>query len=258
MKKFGLKKTLKITACIIGSILAVLFIAVVTHPLWVGPVASSVAESCVTEMAKSDFTVDGMNINLFTGKVRVQGVALKSPGEEKKDDAIKIRSIDVSFETASMVSDVQHINEIVVDDLHVYGDGTFSNLRTIVNNINEYLDAHPKDPNEKEKKLIIDRVVIKGLKFTYGVMPIPIPFDIVITDIGKDSEGVSEEDVIDTIVNKVCEAAEKVNKLLAHALKLAIEGGSVVADGVDAVKDAGGKAVDGMKKAADGIKGIFR
>jgi hypothetical protein len=151
----------------------------------------------------------------------------------------------------SMVSDVQRINEIIIDDLHIYGDVTFSNLRTIADNIEEYLAAHPKDPDEKESKLIIDKVVIKGLKFTYGVVSIPIPIDIVITDIGKESEGASEEDVVDIIVDKVCQAAEGTNKMLGKALRLAIEGGSMVAEGVDAVKDVGGKAVDG-------IKGMFK
>lgn len=246
-----MKKILKITAWFAGSIFAFLLVLILTHPLWVGSVASCVAESAVTVMAKSDFTIDGLDVNLFTGKVRVQGVALKSPDDAKKNDAVKIRSIDVSFETTSMVSDVQHINEIIIDDLHIYGDVTFSNLRTIADNIEAYLAAHPKDPDEKESKLIIDRVVIKNLKFTYGVMPISIPFDIVITDIGKDSEGASGEDVVDIIVGKVCQAAEGTNKMLGKALRLAIEGGSMVAEGVDAVKDVGGKAVDG-------IKGMFK
>lgn len=246
-----MKKILKIIAWFVGSIFAFLLVLILTHPLWVGSVASCVAESAVTVMAKSDFTIDGLDVNLFTGKVRVQGVALKSPDDAKKNDAVKIRSIDVSFETMSMVSDVQHINEIIIDDLHIYGDVTFSNLRTIADNIEEYLAAHPKDPDEKESKLIIDRVVIKNLKFTYGVMPISIPFDIVITDIGKDSEGASGEDVVDIIVGKVCQAAEGTNKMLGKALRLAIEGGSMVAEGVDAVKDVGGKAVDG-------IKGMFK
>lgn len=246
-----MKKILKIIAWFAGSIFAFLLVLILTHPLWVGSVASRVAESAVTVMAKSDFTIDGLDVNLFTGKVRVQGVALKSPDDAKKNDAVKIRSIDVSFETMSMVSDVQHINEIIIDDLHIYGDVTFSNLRTIADNIEAYLAAHPKDPDEKESKLIIDRVVIKNLKFTYGVMPISIPFDIVITDIGKDSEGASGEDVVDIIVGKVCQAAEGTNKMLGKALRLAIEGGSMVAEGVDAVKDVGGKAVDG-------IKGMFK
>lgn len=246
-----MKKILKIIAWFAGSIFVFLLVLILTHPLWVGSVASCVAESAVTVMAKSDFTIDGLDVNLFTGKVRVQGVALKSPDDAKKNDAVKIRSIDVSFETMSMVSDVQHINEIIIDDLHIYGDVTFSNLRTIADNIEEYLAAHPKDPNEKESKLIIDRVVIKNLKFTYGVMPISIPFDIVITDIGKESEGASGEDVVDIIVGKVCQAAEGTNKMLGKALRLAIEGGSMVAEGVDAVKDVGGKAVDG-------IKGMFK
>lgn len=246
-----MKKILKITAWFAGSIFAFLLVLILTHPLWVGSVASCVAESAVTVMAKSDFTIDGLDVNLFTGKVRVRGVALKSPDDAKKNDAVKIRSIDVSFETMSMVSDVQHINEIIIDDLHIYGDVTFSNLRTIADNIEAYLAAHPKDPDEKESKLIIDRVVIKNLKFTYGVMPISIPFDIVITDIGKDSEGASGEDVVDIIVGKVCQAAEGTNKMLGKALRLAIEGGSMVAEGVDAVKDVGGKAVDG-------IKGMFK
>lgn len=246
-----MKKILKITVWFAVSIFAFLLVLILTHPLWVGSVASCVAEPIVTEMVKSDFTIDDLDVNLFTGKVRVQGVALKSPDDAKKNDAVKIRSIDVSFETMSMVSDVRHINEIIIDDLHIYGDVTFSNLRTIVDNIEEYLAAHPKDPDEKESKLIIDRVVIKGLKFTYGVMPIPIPVDIVITDIGKESEGASEEDVVDIIVDKVCKAAEEANKMLGKALRLAIEGGSMVAEGVDAVKDVGGKAVDG-------IKGMFK
>lgn len=253
-----MKKILKITVWFAVSIFAFLLVLILTHPLWVGSVASCVAEPIVTEMAKSDFTIDDLDVNLFTGKVRVQGVALKGPDDAKKNDAVKIRSIDVSFETMSMVSDVRHVNEIVIDDLHIYGDVTFSNLRTIVDNIEEYLAAHPKDPDEKESKLIIDKVVIKGLKFTYGVMPISIPVDIVITDIGKESEGASEEDVVDIIVDKVCQAAEGTNKMLGKALRLAIEGGSMVAEGIESVKDAGGKAVDGMKKAADGIKGIFK
>lgn len=244
-------KMVKIVLRLFAALFAILLIAVLTHPLWVGSVASCVAESTMTEMTKSDFSIDDLDVNLFTGKVRVRGLALKSPEDAKKDSAVKIWSIDVSFEPMSMASDVRHINEITIEDFHIYGDVKFSNLRAIVDNIEEYLAAHPKDPDEKESKLIIDRIVIKGLKFTYGVMPISIPFDIVITDIGKESEGASEEDVVDIIVDKVCQAAEKTNKMLGKALRLAIEGGSIVAEGVEAVKDVGGKTVDG-------IKGLFK
>ena len=61
MKKSVLKKTLKITAWVIGSIFALLLVLILTHPLWVGSVASCVAESTVTEMTKSDFTIDDLD-----------------------------------------------------------------------------------------------------------------------------------------------------------------------------------------------------
>ena len=42
-----------------------------------------------------------------------------------------------------------------------------------------------------EKKVIIDRIVISGLKLQWGSIPVPVPFTLTLKDIGRDEGGVS-------------------------------------------------------------------
>lgn len=291
-----MKKAVKTTLYAVGAVLLLLIVALLAHPLWVGAAGCGVAKSVVPEMTKSEFLMDALNVNLYSGKVGVAGVALKNPGEAKDDDpAVALKALNVEFSTLSMLSSEKHIKEIVVEGLSIYGDVTFSNIRQIVANVDEYSgDEAEEDKEEPEKtesgdsKVVIDRIFITGTVFKWGAVKVVLP-DIELKDIGKAEGGVTEEGAFDTVVNAICDAADKVAVGSGKALKLAIEGGAMLADGVKVVSEAvgdaavkageiggqavdkageiggaavdkageiGGKAVEGVKKGLDGIKNL--
>lgn len=286
--KKKMKKSVKVTLWVVGGLFAFLFVAFLSHPLWVGPLGAGVARSIVPDMTKSEFQMDSLCVNLYSGKVCVDGVAVRNPGKAANDvPAISLKSLSVKFGTMSMISDEKHIEEIVVDGFRIYGDMTFSNLRQIVANINEYIGETPEEPEKEPAKVVIDRLFITGTVFKWGVVEVPLP-DIELKDIGKEEE-TTGEGVFDEVVTAVCDAADKVAVGSGKALKLAIEGGNKLAEGVKAVTGAvgeaagkageiggaaidkageiggaavdkageiGGAAVDGVKKGLDGIKNL--
>lgn len=263
-----MKKIIKGVVWTVCAVLSLLILSALIHPLWVGPTGAAVARSIVPDMTKSEFGMDALGINLYSGTVFTEGVNVKNPGDAKID-AVSLKAFRVTFSSASMLTDERHINEIVIDGLKVYGDKTFSNLREIVANINEYV-GEEKDEDEKSgSKLLIDRVFITGTEFKWGIVKVSLP-DIELKDIGKNG-AVSDEEAFTAIVDAICAAADKVALGLGKTLKIAIEGGGMIADGIKAVTDAvggnaaevGSKAADGTKKAAaglrktvEGIKGI--
>lgn len=280
-----MKKVIKWTVRIVAYAFVFLLIALLAHPLWVGSTGCGIAKSVVPEMTKSEFLMDALNVNLYSGKVGVAGVALKNPGEAKDDDpAVALKALNVEFSTLSMLSSEKHIKEIVIEGLSIYGDVTFSNIRQIAANVDEYSGDdteekkdEPEETEESDSKVVIDRIFITGTVFKWGAVKVALP-DIELKDIGKDEGGVTEEGAFDTVVNAICDAADKVAVGSGKALKLAIEGGAMLAEGVKVVSETvgdaaakageiggqavdkageiGGKAVEGVKKGLDGIKNL--
>lgn len=242
-----MKKFVKWTLSIVGCVLVFLLIALLAHPLWVGPAGCAVAKSIVPDMTRSEFLMDALDVNLYSGNVGVAGVALMNPGEARYDDpAVTLKALTVEFNTLSMLSSEKHIREIVIDGLGVYGDVTFSNIRQIVANVDEYsgdnveVEDKKDEPNETEKsdsKIVIDRVFITGTVFKWGAAKVVLP-DIEIKDIGREDDGVTEDGAFDAVVTAICDAADEVAVGSGKALKLAIESSAILADGVKAVTEA--------------------
>lgn len=283
-----MKKFLKGVIWTVCAILLFIVLLFMIHPLWVGPTGAGVARSVVPDMTKSDFGLDALGVNLYSGKVSINGVSVKNPGDAKTE-AVSLKALNVTLSTTSMLTDERHINEIVIDGLKVYGDMTFSNLRQIVANINEYLGEEKEEPEESKAKLVIDRVFITGTEFKWGLVKVSVP-DIELKDIGKDKEA-TNEDVFKSVLDALCAAADKVVAGSGKALKFAIESGNKLAEGVKAVSGAvsnaagavgdtgaktvkevneaaaavgekavevGGQAVEGVKKGLDGVKNILK
>lgn len=263
-------KTVKRVVWICCAILLFLAFFLIIHPVWVGPTGACVARSIVPDMTKSEFGLESLGVNLYSGKVGIDGLSVKNPGDANTE-AIGLKALKVELSTVSMLTNERHINEIVIDGLKINGDKTFSNLRQIVANINEYVGEEKEEPEKSEARMVIDRILITGTEFKWGVVKIALP-DIELKDIGKE-EPVDGEGAFSAIVDAVCAAADKVAVGLGKALKIAIEGGGLIVDGIKAVSGAvtdvagdlggkaaevGGKAVDGLKSGLDGVKGLFK
>lgn len=295
MSKRG-KKILKWFLWSMAGLLTLVMVAVLTLPLWIGSVVTGVANKVVPEVTKTGFHLGEFGLNPYTGSVHVGDMQLQNPsrffaGSEEKapsegilgavtdtlgkavdaatdficsssTNAVALTAVDVKLSTTSLLTDTIHIEEIVVKDLYVYGDLTFSNIREIVANAAGDAEKEEKkdEPKSEEaegsgKKVIIDRVLLTGTKIKWGHLTIPL-WDIEVKDIGKE-EAVTEESAFDSIVDGICEAADSAKAGVGTALKAAINGGKAVGDavasGAEAVTETVGKATDAVTGALNSL-----
>ena len=303
----AIKKLFKVLLIVVG-IFAVLVLAL---PLWIGPVVKGIANSAVPKITKTGFHMGGFGLNPYSGCVSIDDVRLQNPerfftssqksaeaGESalgavarvagnavaavgdavtsSETNALSFSEINVNLAMLSLPADTLRIEEIVVRDLNIYGDLTFSNIREIADNASggekpgaaaeeAGADAKSEESGDAEKggkKVVIDRVFITGTKFQWGHVVVPIP-DIEIKDIGKD-EAVDEAGAFDRVVDALCDAADKAQTGLGTALKAAINGGKAVGrvvgdaagaigDAVGAVGDAAGAVGDTAGKTASAV-----
>ncbi len=202
-------------------------------------------------------------------------------------NALSFTSIDVDLAMLSLLGDTIRIEEIEIKDLSIYGDLTFSNFREIAENASaekkdeaeeeaaekeepakeepkaEEEKAEEEPKAEKKKNVVVDHILITGTVFQWGHLRIPLP-DIELKDVGK-KEPVDEDGLCDTILDSICEAADKAHAGLGTAFKAALNGGKAagkaIGDAADTVKDAASDAADTVKDAASGaidsVKGLF-
>ena len=284
--KFILKAILWIAVIVVVALLAL--------PLWIGPVAKGVANSVVPGITGTGFHLGEFGLNPYVGTLHVGDMQLANPKDFSEKNAVELTKFDADLAVTSLFCGKKiRIESVDIDGIVVYSDTTASNFRKIAENAAGEPDeekvvkaekpaeeAAPKEEKKEEKKgkgIQIDRITIKNVTVKYGIAPIKVPVDIVIEDIGKESEdGASFEEVAELVYSKVLSAAGIVGGKLGDLGKDAI---GIAADGLDAAKDAldagnvdaakdalkdahksiknAAKSID-LKKAGDGLKDLFK
>ncbi len=163
-------KIIKTLFKIAGYVLAVVLVALLAHPVWLGPVVKGLANSKVPEITKTGFNLGEFSLNLYRGRLHMGDMQLRNPerfyAESKpvtdvasaiaavgdalsssSTNAVGFSSIDVSMSPLSVLGDTVHIGEITIKDLFVYGDATFSNIGEIIENAS---GGKEKDDGGKE------------------------------------------------------------------------------------------------------------
>ena len=297
-----MKKALKIVGIVLAVMVALVVLAVLTMPLWSGPVVTGVANCVVPRMTKTGFEMGGFSLNPFTGRLSIEDTRLQNPerfftssqkeaeeGESalgavarvagnavaavgdtlasSETNALSFGEISVDLSMMSAMSGAVHVEDILVRDLFVYGDLTFSNIREILDSLSggekegEDESEEKKDEEKKEEEageggdVVIDHLLITGMKIQWGHAVVPIP-DIELKDVGrKDDE--SGESAADQILDAVCDAADKASAGLGTALKAAVKGtkavGRAIGDAAGAAADAAGAATDAARNAAGAV-----
>ena len=287
--KFLFTALLLIVVFIVGVVLAL--------PLWIGPVAKGVANAVVPNVTGTDFHLGEFGLNPYVGTLHVGDMQLANPKEFSEKNAVELTKFDADLAVTSLFCGKKiRIETVEIDGIVVYSDATASNFRKIAENVTGETDedkaAEPektddeaapepeKDEKDEEKKgkgVQIDRVTIKNVTVKYGIAPLKVPIDIVIEDIGKESEdGASLEEAIELIYSKILSAAGIVGGKLSDIGKGVV---GIASDGIDAAKDAldsgnvdaakdalkdahksikdAAKSID-LKKAGDGLKDLFK
>ena len=257
-------KALKIVGKIVVALVVLVVIAVLAMPLWFGPVVKTVANAVVPGVTKTDFRLEHISLNPYTGRFELKDMKLSNPEGYSEKYAATLGDIAFDLGMMTLTDEVVHIEEIKVKGVFVSvvskdGVGNFEQIQyNVAGGKEKYEAAQAKKEAEKKaaaekeqpvettaepeaekpaKKFIIDHMEISGVKIQLGFLPISIPVDIKLDDIGKKSQGATIEEVWDAIVASVMKAAGVAGDQL-KAL------GGAATDALKGAGEMGGKALD--------------
>ena len=288
-----MKKAVKIVLGAIVALVAIVLILVLALPLWIGPVATGVANAVVPGITGTDFRLGRFALNPYLGVLQVGDLDLSNPPKYQEKTAVKLGNFKADLGMCSLASDVIHVEEVTLDGLYVYASGlTGANFQDIAKHATggdskkaeaaeaKQPEAEVKQPEAESKpgkKICIDRLTLKNIKVKIGPMPaMPVP-TIELKDLGKpkdanDKGGITFEELWKTLLEKVMSAAGSMGDGLKALGNLTGDGAKALGDGATkateavgngakAAGEAAGKAVDavgeGAKKAADALKSLF-
>ena len=268
-------------------ILVLLVVALLTLPLWFGPVVKGVANAAVPKVTQTGFNLAHLSLNPYTARFELGGLVLDNPQGYSEKIAAKVGELNFDAETLSLATDVIHIEEITVKDIFVSyvdgGENKVNNFQQIQYNVaggKEKYDAaqaakesseavkseepaKDETPAEKKpaKKVIIDKLTISGIKMQWGILPITVPVDICLTDIGKSSGGATFKEVGQQIWESVMKAAgslgdafKNLSNMTGDAAKAATESvGKAAGAAADAAGDAAKAAGDAAGAATKAV-----
>ena len=271
-------KAIKVIGKILIAIVILVVVAVLTLPLWFGPVVRCVANTAVPRVVKTDFNLGVLSLNPYTGRFELGDMQLANPQGYPEKFAATVGDVVLDVGMMSLAGDTVHIEEIKVKDIFVSvvknneGVGNFQQIQYNVAGGKEKYEAQQAEKAKLEsvkkaegteekssasgeesekpsKKFVIDRLEISGLHVQLGVIPIALP-SITLTDIGKKSNGATIADVWNEILGSVMKAAGS----LGDGLK-ALGGLTSDAAGAatKAVGDVTGKAAESAGTATKAV-----
>lgn len=268
-------RAFKIIGIVCISVVGLVLVTLVVVYLSLNSIVKKAIQGVGSDMTKTAVTVKSVSISPFSGSGRLKELAIGNPPGYKSADAFKFKELFVDLAVMSMFSSTKIIEEITIDSPEITFEGTLgeSNIATINDNITAYgssgAPAAPKDqPHESSTKMIMNRFVMKNAVVHIdastplggGVTTLYLP-EIVLTDIGRKSGGVTASEAASQIFAPIYESILRavadpskfldknvVNKILADPLKnLRKDVKEAPAKALDDLKKAPAKAVDDMK-----------
>jgi hypothetical protein len=250
-----MKKLLKFLLWTFVGILALVLVLVLTIPLWLGSTVAAVANKVAPEFTGTPFVLEGASINPYTGKYSITKLTLGNPEGYPVPTAFSVSKVMVDVEMSSLFSDTIHIREISIVDpyaSYVSNDGT-NNFEWIMAHVDEKLgpkeETKEKEEPEEEKgagkKVVIDKLTIAGTRVKLKMLPeMPIP-TITLTDIGKESNGASWEEVGQMLADSFMKASSSVGEGLTSVLGALGDGADNLMGGATNILGGAASAIGG-------------
>ncbi len=203
-------------------------------------------------ITKTDVRLASASLSPFSGSGKLSGFLIGNPEGFKGPFALKLSSIAVSVDKATLLKEPIVVNSVVINAPEVMLIGTLggTNLQKLTKNIQSSGASSSKEEKSapsSSKKFVVKEVVISGAKLHLAAsaldqkvsQTIPIP-DIHLQNIGTAGKGVSARDV----------ALQIINPLLNEALK----------QGVTALGKQGIQQLQnqGLKELNKALPGLFK
>ena len=275
-------KLIKILLKTVVCIVALVLVALLTLPLWFGPVVKTAANAAVPGIVKTDFHMGHLHLNPYTARFELRDMQLANPAGYPEKYAVTLGDITFDAEALSLATDVIHIEEITVKDVFVSvvngGENKVGNFTQIQYNVaggkekyeaaqsekaekakleelqakelaQEKREEEPKVAEEKpSKKVIIDKLHISGLKVQLGIIPISVPVAIDLADIGRKSGGATLEEAWQQIWAGILQKAGMVGDQLKALGGMAGDSAKQMSE---AASKAAAQATESLNKATE-------
>lgn len=248
---------------IIMSAIALVVLAVVTIGIFVYVNADFLVKSAIerigSQVAGVKVSVSSVILAIPEGKVRILGLTVANPAGFQSANAIQFGEITVSLPPGNATKNplvIQHILVGAPDVTYELSQSGGSNIQALQQHVKasssggqtqEAKAAEPKDSKGDQAKLIIDALDVTNGKVTLAS---PIPGvagtgalgDIHLTNIGRDSNGATGQQVAEQLLAAISKSAVNAAGSLGIGKQL------------DAVTKQGG---DLGKAAGEGLKGLL-
>ncbi len=284
-----MKKILKVLVYSILAIIALAIILVLSIPLWIGSVARPAINKVVPQFTKTGFNIAHLSLNPYTGRFELGNFVLNNPEGYSEKVAVSLGNLVFDIRMTTLADKYVHIEEVTVENLFVSylkgGENNTDNFTQIQYNV-----AGSKEEFEKakensalaqteageeaieeteeaieevnERKFVIDRLTIKGIRLKYEFITIPVPVDIVLTDLGKESDGLTLTELVEEIWKAILKSANAIGDGLKSLGSSFNKGAAQTAESAVKAAESAVKAAESagesVKKASEAVKNLFK
>jgi uncharacterized protein involved in outer membrane biogenesis len=215
-----MKKMKKIFLWTIAGMLVLFIIAAIVVGLFIGNIVKAGMETIGPKVTKTTYTVDAVNVSIFTGSAAIKNLVIGNPVEykDKAPNAIVVGSTAVRVAPLSVLSDKIVIKYVRVEAPEITFEGNplgKNNLKKILDNANEFTASFQSAPttNQPAKpagkpaghglKLQVDELTVSGAKVYLGTNSALTLPDIHFTDLGKGPDGITPAQLTETVLSEI-------------------------------------------------------
>lgn len=188
---------------------------------------------------QTDVRVSGVDIRLREGSAEISGLSVANP-EGFSGSALELGHFAVQLDAGSLTKDTIIVKNVLVDSarINVVQQGSANNLQKLLDNLPQSGDSGTTAETGDGKKVIIEKFTLSGASASVTAAELGEPREvtlptIVVTDIGRASNGATGTQVAQQILRPIIEKAlasaaaeeikgraiEKIDEALGGALK---------------------------------------
>lgn len=217
-------------------------------------------ETIGPELTKVDVKLGSADISPFSGSGKLSKLFIGNPPDYQTPFAMKVDSIKVGVQIASVMKDTIVINEINIQSPEIQFDGGLSgnNLSKIQDNLNAAgggtnAKPAPASPSGKpEKKFIVKDFVLQGAKVHLNVTGLGVPMsatvpipDIHLQNLGTDTGGLTAAQLGEAIMKPLYQSVYK-------------SAGDLASGAIKNIGNLGQKGASALTNVTGGIGGLFK
>jgi hypothetical protein len=188
---------------------------------------------------QTDVRVSGVDIRLREGSAEISGLSVANP-EGFSGSALELGHFAVQLDAGSLTKDTIIVKNVLVDSarINVVQQGSANNLQKLLDSLPQSGDSGTTAETGDRKKVIIEKFTLSGASASVTAAELGEPREvtlptIVVTDIGRASNGATGTQVAQQILRPIIEKAltsaaaeeikgraiEKIDEALGGALK---------------------------------------